>query len=200
VDPLPVYILAGGKSSRFGSDKARAVLAGQPMVARVAARLAPVAASVTVVADVAGKYADLGLTTIADASPGAGPVGGLVTALGHCEDAHGAGWLLLAACDLVDVDAALVGALRAAAGSTMDRSSRAVAFRAADGRWEPMLGLYATALRADAERWFADGERAMWRVLEAAGATAVDLPGGRAGLGQVNTQAEHRRAANRPHQ
>ena len=33
---LPAYILAGGKSSRFGSDKARAQVGGEALVARIA--------------------------------------------------------------------------------------------------------------------------------------------------------------------
>lgn len=71
---VPVYILAGGRSSRFGSDKARAALHGRPMIVRIAELLRPVAESMIVVAEQSDKYADLGLLTIADAIPGQGPL------------------------------------------------------------------------------------------------------------------------------
>ena len=48
---VPAYILSGGRSSRFGSDKARALAAGKPLILHAADTVAPVAASITVVAD-----------------------------------------------------------------------------------------------------------------------------------------------------
>jgi molybdopterin-guanine dinucleotide biosynthesis protein A len=81
--PIPVYLLAGGRSSRFGSDKARAELAGVPLILRLAHQVEPVASPLVVVADRRDKYLDLGLTTIADALPGLGPLGGLLTACGR---------------------------------------------------------------------------------------------------------------------
>ena len=186
--PLPLYILAGGRSRRFGSDKARVEFGGQPLIGHVAARLASVVEPVTVVAEQAGKYADLGMPTIADEAPGLGPMGGLVTALRHRRGARGEGWLVLAACDLVDADAGLVERLQARVTDT----SRAVAFRGE--RWEPMLALYHTALLSAAERCVAQGERAMWRLLEREGASAVELPATHATLRQINTPEDHRRA------
>ena len=66
MDTLPVYILAGGKSSRLGRDKAMVEIGGEPLLVRVIRSLEPVAASVTVVADRLGKYRNLGIETIAD--------------------------------------------------------------------------------------------------------------------------------------
>jgi molybdopterin-guanine dinucleotide biosynthesis protein A len=82
------YILAGGKSRRFGSDKALAMVEGRPLIARLADRVRPHVARVTVVAERVDKYAHLGLRTIGDVVAGLGPLGGLRTAL---EDMEGAG-------------------------------------------------------------------------------------------------------------
>src|SRR5436190_19307235 len=105
---LPIYILAGGKSSRFGSDKARAEIDGEPLLARIVRVLKPAAKNFTIVADAENKYGDLGLRTIADVQPGLGPMGGLLTAL---NDLREPGYLLLCSCDMVALDCAWVEAL-----------------------------------------------------------------------------------------
>ena len=97
---MPVYILAGGRSRRYGSDKARAPIDGQPLLVRVAQELEAVASSVTVVARSGSDYDDLGLRTIGDSIPDKGPMGGLLAAL---EDAGPAEWLLITACDWVGI-------------------------------------------------------------------------------------------------
>ena len=66
MEKVPVYILAGGKSSRFGQDKARVQLHGQPLLLHTARMVQAFASSITVVANAVDKYADLGLRTIAD--------------------------------------------------------------------------------------------------------------------------------------
>ncbi len=74
-------ILAGGVGRRFGSDKALAPLAGQPLIAHVAARLAPQAESLVV----CGR--DWASLPRLDDRPraGLGPLGGLCAALAHAE-------------------------------------------------------------------------------------------------------------------
>src|SRR5947207_199580 len=93
---IPVYIAAGGESSRFGSDKARALIGGQPIIRRIAAELEPIASRMVVISDVPDKYADLGLETIADITPGRGPIAALQMALYHAGDRGG--HLLLVSC------------------------------------------------------------------------------------------------------
>lgn len=173
---VPVFVLAGGKSARFGSDKARAVWRGKALLVHVAERLGPVASELTVIAECAGNYEDLGLRTIGDREPGLGPVGGLVTALlqGHER-------FVLAACDFAEVEAAWVATLLAAdrAGAT------ATAFR--DDRWQPMPGVYHARIGA-----FVEGAASMQAVLTRAGATAVACPAGWPVRAGFNTPGELR--------
>ena len=65
---VPAYILAGGRSVRFGSDKARALVEGEPLIRRVADGLAQVTGSITAVAQQADAYADLGVKHVAIAT------------------------------------------------------------------------------------------------------------------------------------
>ena len=182
--PHPAYILAGGRSRRFGSDKAIAELHGQPLIARVADQLRRTAASVTAVADRPGRYARLGIDTIADIEPGRGPVGGLHTALRH----NAGDWLILVSCDMLD--------LRPAWLAMLDRARRAgapaVAFRDRGGeRWQPFPGLYHRNLLPLIEA----GETRMQRLLDDARATAVPLPGDWPVVAQANTLDDLAQAA-----
>ena len=81
---LPVYILAGGRSLRFGSDKARATVDNISLVVRLHNIIAAQMSSrVFVVANAVDAYEDLGLTTLGDPIPNLGPVSGIATALEH---------------------------------------------------------------------------------------------------------------------
>ena len=181
MDGIPVYIMAGGRSSRFGSDKARALVDGVPMLLRIAGELSPVASSITVVADQAGKYEDLGLRTIADRHPGQGPLAGLHASM---LDAQPAPWLLLASCDLIAVRRRWVDLLMAARGAEV----RAIAFR--HDRWEPLLALYSTALLDEMTVRLERKDLAMQRLLDGVQATALPLPADWPALCHVNTPAE----------
>ncbi len=181
---VPAYILAGGKSSRFGSDKARALLDGVPLIRRTADALRPVVTDIIVVAERSEKYADLGLRTIADARPGLGPLGGLATAMADRLERGGAGWLLLTSCDLAEPRADWVQTLLKWA--TPDR--RAVLFRGE--RLEPLLALYHTDLLPLADEHLSLAKGALWRLVEAAVHVVMPLPVGHQRLPQVNTPGE----------
>jgi molybdopterin-guanine dinucleotide biosynthesis protein A len=102
------FILAGGHSSRFGRDKAVEPVSGVPLVLGVAAAARPHVDDITVVAEVAGKYAQLGLETIADLTPGQGPLGGLRTALACLNPNEQA---LILSCDLLGLESDWIGCL-----------------------------------------------------------------------------------------
>jgi molybdenum cofactor guanylyltransferase len=89
------FILAGGESSRMGRDKALLELDGTPLIVRAARLLESVVGAPTVVG-YREEFRALGLRTIADDAPGAGPLGGIATALHEAL----APWSLIVACDL----------------------------------------------------------------------------------------------------
>jgi molybdenum cofactor guanylyltransferase len=93
--PVGAFVLAGGESSRMGRDKALLELGGVPMIVRTARLVATVAGRATVVG-APEVYGRLGLRAIQDDWPGAGPLGGIATALRASECA----WNLMVACDL----------------------------------------------------------------------------------------------------
>jgi molybdopterin-guanine dinucleotide biosynthesis protein A len=94
------YVLAGGASSRFGSDKALAEIGGRTLLARMSELIESVAGYVNVVAAV-GRYHDFGAPTIPDRWPGEGPLGGIITALDATEGVdRGMEWNLIVSCDM----------------------------------------------------------------------------------------------------
>jgi molybdopterin-guanine dinucleotide biosynthesis protein A len=89
------FILAGGESSRMGRDKALLELGGVPLIVRTVRLVESVVGPPTVIGDAAAIRA-LGLRTIGDDWPSAGPLGGIATAL----RSSSAPWSLVVACDL----------------------------------------------------------------------------------------------------
>ena len=89
-------VLAGGRSTRFGSDKALALLGGQSLLDHAIAAIRPQVDAVVVV----GDRTD-GLATVADwPRPDMGPLGGIAGGLRHA-DAQGFDQLLSISVDCV---------------------------------------------------------------------------------------------------
>ena len=93
------YILVGGASSRFGTDKALVELENVPMYARMAALFRKMTISHVLVGDPA-KYGNLGPTCIFDKWPGEGPLGGIITALRRTRATDVADYNLIVSCDM----------------------------------------------------------------------------------------------------
>jgi molybdopterin-guanine dinucleotide biosynthesis protein A len=89
------FILAGGESSRMGRDKALLELEGVALIVRTARLVESAAERCAIVGDTV-RLEGLELLVIEDEFPGAGPLGGIATAL----RASQAEWNLIVACDL----------------------------------------------------------------------------------------------------
>ena len=129
-------ILAGGRARRFGgADKASLAVGGARIIDRQLAALSTVADDVRIVTNDTARYADLGVRLIPDAITGAGPLGGIYSAL--LDAAHER--VLVVACDLPFITAALLARLVAESGDDVDavvpQSSRGI---------EPLCAIYAT--------------------------------------------------------
>jgi len=105
-------ILAGGQSSRMGRNKALLQLEGKSLISRTVEMVASVVESIRIITNTPGEYAFLNIPMVSDEIRGLGPIGGIYTALRHCDSRQ----CLIVACDLPFLTVELIRFLLAEAG------------------------------------------------------------------------------------
>lgn len=146
-------VTAGGRSSRFGSDKARALLEGRPLLHHVAASLEGCPLRLLVAPR--GRYALPGWREVPDTRPGEGPLGALEAALRAAEAGAGPGWVAFAGVDMPR----LTPASWAALADARTPHAQAVLALDEDGRPQPLAALYHTARLGQVTARLNAGER-----------------------------------------
>lgn len=130
-------VLAGGHSSRFGTNKALYSTEGQPVWLVKAVRLLqPFCQQVWVSASetTASSYIDYvpGIEIVIDESPDQGPMGGILSLLRKCST----DWLLILPCDMPYINADILTKMLSTSGENTD----AVTWTNKDGRMSfPLL-------------------------------------------------------------
>lgn len=96
ISDITGVILAGGRSSRFGENKALATFHGIPMIDRVVTVLSPLFEELLLVTNRPEEFQRLHLPTLVDRVPYQGPLGGIATALEVSRNDR----IFVAACDM----------------------------------------------------------------------------------------------------
>ncbi len=192
-------ILAGGKSSRMGAEKAGLVWRGEPFLAHVARALGAAVPMSKIVVSVASPdtraaqlAADLGLAVAVDTLPDSGPLAGFAAGLAVVTDLGCAG-AVVATCDSPGLSALLVSGLVHLTGDSL--SSAVLAH--GDQHFAPFPGYYPARAGAVAAQLLAGGEFRVSRLV--ARLDAVELPAesiercdpARASWRNLNTPAEY---------
>jgi len=138
------YVLVGGKSSRFGRDKALVEVGGQVLAVRMAGVLQPLTKTVTLVGP-PEKYRHLGLRVISDPLPDYGPLAGLLAAL----DDSASSWNIITACDLPNIS---TGFLEFLVERARNADADIVVPVDAAGNAEPLCAAYALHCRESIRR------------------------------------------------
>lgn len=150
-------VLCGGRSRRFGRDKALVELDGRTMAERVADALRHAGALEVVVVGGEPAAADRArCRRVPDRWPEAGPLGGIISALSEPWDTRA---VVICACDLPDLAMVDVVELVAALERAAPRVDVAVAIDAA-GREQWVLAAWSTSVLGRLESQFAHGVRA----------------------------------------
>jgi len=164
------YVLAGGGSTRFGEDKARAIFDGRPMLSRTCELVAAVTGAVRVVAP-PGRYEDLGWPIVADRWPGAGPLGGILTGLyATAQEAPRCEWNLIVSCDMPFLTKEFLKFLIAHA---LDSAARGMVPASTKGR-EPLCACWRTDSADELRAAFRGGMRRVNDALKQLRAEVLD--------------------------
>ncbi len=162
------YVLAGGASSRFGTDKAFAELQGKSMLARTAEMISSVCSDVAVVAP-ENKASGAKLRTVPDRWPGQGPLGGILTALLDVQkEMPQDSWSLIVSCDMPFLTADW---LRFLVERALESGAEAVVPKSAQG-WEPLCACWKTSAAEIVLPNFEAGTR---KITEALNALRVEV-------------------------
>ena len=184
------YILIGGRSSRFGRDKATFELNGETLAAR-AARICEEAfggSKARFISTASGTFLDR--VMIADIYPDRGAAGGVHAALADARTP----WIFVLACDLPLVTPEFISKLK----EFPDEDHACVVPMQADGRWQPLSAFYRidVCLRIFETAISGDQQPSLRAIAQTAGPRIVEfgeysnLPDARRLLTNVNTVAD----------
>jgi len=184
-----VIVLAGGASSRMGTDKAMLPIGGVPVIRRIVEKLSPIG-PVMVVTNHPERYRWLGVPMVKDREPGRGPLAGLHAGLSAALSETN----LVVACDMPFVS------LKTAVW-LLSRLGNAFACVPTLGGWpHPLFAVYRKACLPVLARHLREGQLQVRRFLAEVPTRFVSLE--EAGLGEeaercvwnMNRPEDYRRA------
>jgi molybdenum cofactor guanylyltransferase len=156
-------ILVGGRSRRFGSEKALAQVGGLTIVERVlAVHTAVFGKNVVLVGDRGHLFGELDVTTVPDLLAGAGPIGGVHAGLKWAES-HWCRGIVCTPCDAPFVSRRLLVAL-----ADYRESAVVVPRSAGPLGYEPLFGWYSVELIRLIEQSIHRGELALHELVKRA--------------------------------
>ena len=175
--PMTAIVLAGGRGRRMKADKAGLVVGGKTLLERVLAQIVPYFDEVLVGISPGQKLSPLSapwvsrlsrqdtsvqaprsaLRVIEDETPGMGPLGGILAGLKAARNEACA----VVACDIPDIDIALIRSLaRAAEDAEIAVSAGPTGLR------EPLFAIYRKSVVPEIESLLAGGERSILPLYE----------------------------------
>lgn len=142
-------ILAGGKSTRLGQNKALVELDGKPLVRHVMDALRPLVDEIVLVTNTPGDFAFLEIPMVADQYVGAGPLAGLHAGLSTIRGEYG----LAVGCDMPFLNRALLEYM------VLQRTGYDVVIPRIGDYYEPLHALYARHCLPTIESTLQSGQR-----------------------------------------
>ncbi|AZK45844.1 molybdenum cofactor guanylyltransferase [Paenibacillus lentus] len=152
-------ILAGGKSSRMGTNKAVLPLGGQPVIEHLVRELQKATGNIVISCGQSSEYAELGLPLLYDIYPRCGPLAGLHAGLAASPHR----WNLVVSCDMPFVNASLAQYLVKQAleleGRGAEDGGRAIeaVIPRVNGQIHPLLAMYRCTVLPGLEQMLDDG-------------------------------------------
>lgn len=177
-----IYVLAGGKSRRFGSNKAFASVAGRTLLEHECTTLSAIGDVTVLCGEDTDRFEEYPWRCLPDLLPNKGPMGGLHAALLDAKE-RGSSSLFLVSVDMVGYDLAWITPLLKSCQMT-----GAAAYK--DEFWQPLFAAYSTDILGDLEHTIHADKLAMWRFLESLPVTQVSAPKNWNQLVSINTRED----------
>jgi molybdopterin-guanine dinucleotide biosynthesis protein A len=176
-------IMAGGSSSRMGTDKSILPLEGKPMIERICERLYGTFSQVLISAGDTDKFAFLGHQVVADRMQSQGPLMGIASAL----EASANEINFVMACDIPYINLSFIRKMLAEAVDV-----DMVIPVGSDGKYEPLFAVYCKSALAAINDVLASGRRKISDVFSRCRVKYIEL-GDADWLVNINTMAEYRK-------
>jgi molybdopterin-guanine dinucleotide biosynthesis protein A len=174
-------IMAGGKSSRMGQDKAVLEINGTPAIQYVFEQLQPHFDQILISSNNMAKHSFPGVKVVPDEVSGKGPLMGIASALRVSRNDTN----FVIACDIPEVDIGLV--------RRMVRESKgfdAVVPQTGPSQHEPLFAVYKKSILAEIDKAIASGKYRVIAPLEHCKVKYLDLHGDRQ-LRNLNTMNDY---------
>jgi molybdopterin-guanine dinucleotide biosynthesis protein A len=150
---LSAAVLAGGKSSRMGSNKAFVKVRSCRIIDHALAELKQVSDDIMIVTNSVNDYSHLNVRLVEDILPGLGPLSGIHSALVHANEPR----VLVVACDMPFIEAGLAQLL---VKLSQDCD---IVIPKVDGYYEPLFAVYSKSCIKHIEKCI---ERGIRRVID----------------------------------
>ena len=159
-----VILLAGGKSSRMGTNKALLEIEGETVISRIVREAERLGGELLLVTNQPEEYGTLQLSHVSDIRKGMGPLAGLEAGLMASKTEHN----LLLACDLPF--------FQAETGERLLKflNQYELAIPLTEGRCHPLCAAYRKSLLPKVQKALDSGQRRMASLLDAANAKLVE--------------------------
>ncbi len=159
-------IIAGGKSSRFGTNKANACFQNNKLIDIAVQNCYKISSDVFMITSSRYKYENLLVPTISDIIPNCGPLGGIFTALVHSNNPY----ICTIPCDMPLLVPDLFRLL-----FKKRSDNRPVVARSENGI-EPLLSLWPTGLVSSLYSYIKDGKYNLRYILTELQAIEINIP------------------------
>jgi len=130
------YILAGGKSSRMGTDKGLVIVDGKPMIQHIINEIEQLNVPIYIVTNNIA-YEQFKLPIIKDIIPDKGPLGGILTALSHSKTSKN----VLLSCDTPFITTHIIEKL------LLESAQSEITISKFKDKLHPLIGIYDTKLK-----------------------------------------------------
>jgi len=181
MEKATAIIMAGGDSTRMGTDKSMLPIEGRPIIERTCRRLAACFEQVLISANEADKFAFLGFDVVPDKVPAQGPLMGIASALEASVNEIN----FVVACDIPDIEPGNVRRiLSEAAGSDAD----IIVPTTGNDRYEPLFAVYRKSTLEVINKVLSSGGRKISDVFDLCKVRKVELD---TSLVNLNTMAEY---------